>query len=62
MVTNLVSVPELDKRGYTIIFQGGMGSVSKNGKTILEAPLTKENLYLFDIRILTELEESGSGR
>ena len=59
VVTNLVSVPELDKRGYTITFQGGKASVSKNKKIILEAPLTSENLYLFDIRILTEREETA---
>lgn len=59
VVTNLVSVPELDKRSYTITFQGGKASVSKNEKIILEAPLTSDNLYLFDIRILTEREESA---
>ena len=59
VVTNLVSVPELDRRGYTINFQGGMATVSKNKKIIMKAPLTSDNLYLFDIRIFTECEESA---
>ena len=36
-----------------------MATVSKNEKIIMKAPLTSDNLYLFDIRIFTECEESA---
>ncbi len=41
----------LDRLGYTITFRGGVGNVSdENGNVVTRAPLTKHDLYEFDIR------------
>ena len=39
---NLVSIPQLDLRGLTVTFGGGVGVVSDaNGNVITRAPLSK---------------------
>ena len=44
---NLVSVPTLDRMGFTITFQGGRGVVTDaDGNHVTEAPLTNNNLYV----------------
>ena len=48
---NLVSIPQLDLMGFTITFGGGVGVVSDaNGNIITRTPLSKNNMYEFDIR------------
>ena len=53
LAQNLVSVPKLDRMGYTITFKNGEGIVSDNSGTIItRAPLSSKDLYEFDIREL----------
>ncbi len=46
LAPNLVSVPKLDRMGYTITFKNGEGIVSDNdGTIIMRAPLSSKVLY-----------------
>ena len=51
LAKNLVSIPKLDRMGYTITFRNGKGVVTNaQGNIITSAPLSKHDLYEFDIR------------
>ena len=51
LTKNLVSIPTLDRAGYKTTFYNGEGVVEDSeGNVITRAPLTKHNLYEFDIR------------
>ncbi len=53
LAQNLVSLPMLDRMGYTITFKNGKGIVSDdNGTIITRAPLSWKDLYELNIREL----------
>ena len=60
LAKNLVSIPSLDRAGYTTTFANGEGVVTDpHGNVIARAPLQNSNLYEFDIRQLFEQVESA---
>ena len=53
LAKNLVSIPKLDRAGYTTIFSNGRGVVTDpQGNVVADAPLSHNDLYEFDIRDL----------
>jgi len=51
LAKNLVSIPKLDRAGYTTIFSNGRGVVTDpQGNVVADAPLSHNDLYEFDIR------------
>ena len=59
---NLVSIPKLDRAGYTTIFSNGRGVVTdRQGNVIADAPLSDNDLYEFDIRELFNTQKAMLG-
>jgi hypothetical protein len=53
LAKNLLSIPKLDRAGYTTIFSNGRGVVTDpQGNVVADAPLSHNDLYEFDIRDL----------
>ena len=53
LTLNLVSIPKLDREGYTTTFKNGEGVVTdSDGNVVTRAPLSSKDLYEFDIREL----------
>jgi hypothetical protein len=62
LTKNLVSIPKLDRAGYTTIFSNGRGVVTdRQGNVIADAPLSDNDLYEFDIRELFNTQKAMLG-
>ena len=62
LAKNLVSIPKLDRAGYTTIFSNGRGVVTDpQGNVIADAPLSENDLYEFDIRDLFDTQKAMLG-
>jgi hypothetical protein len=60
LTENLVSIPKLDRAGYTTTFGNGEAVVTdRDGNVIARAPLQKSDLYEFDIRQLLDKVETS---
>ena len=60
LTKNLVSIPKLDRAGYTTIFGNGEAAVTdRDGNVIARAPLKHSDLYEFDIRQLFNQVETS---